>query len=195
DGNRWNSSGEEVDFFDLKGIVESLIDKISLDNWKFIYYSETVAERDEIGIQVREKTVGTVGQLDEKIARYFELEQGVFGAEMFLEPLFENRKIHKKYKEIPRYPAVERDLAFILDETTAAGDLLHLIRRNSGALLRKVEIIDLYRGKQIETGKKSLALRLHFQSPERTLTDSEINPIVEKILAAASKKFAATLRA
>ncbi|GAB4362784.1 MAG: phenylalanine--tRNA ligase subunit beta [Calditrichia bacterium] len=190
----WYSSRQLTDFFDIKGIVESLFHKISLDNWKFIYYPDSAEGHEEVQIEIGGKIVGRLGQIPEKIRSHFELEAETFVAEIAVLPLFQHRKAEKKYKPIPRFPAVERDLALVVDNGVASQSLLDLIWEHGGKWLSRVEIFDIYRGKQIEAEKKSLAFHLVFQSTERTLTEEEVNFSIEQILREASRKFGAKLR-
>jgi phenylalanyl-tRNA synthetase beta chain len=93
------------------------------------------------------------------------------------------------------YPEVRQDLAFVVDEEVSAAELLAAIREAAGELLRELEVFDEYRGEQIGEGKRSLAFRLSFGSPERTLTDEDVAPVRASIVDAVSARFGAVLRA
>ena len=190
----WYSSRQNTDYYDIKGIVENLLNKISLDNWNFIYYSDFVIEEGGLGVQVEKDVIGKLGRLKDTIANNFEIEDEVFIADISVRKLFKNRIIDKKYKAIPRFPGIERDLALIIDEELQADKLVEIIYKNGGNLLSRVDVVDLYRGKQISEGKKSIAFRLTFQSTERTLTENEVSSLLDKILKSLSKAFNAKLR-
>lgn len=190
----WYASGQNTDFYDIKGIFESLFSKIFLDNWRFISYSNFVIQNEGLGVVLRNQTNSFLGVLNEKIRNYFEIDQEVFVGEISVRDLFENRAVGKKYDPIPRFPAVQRDLALIVDEEIEAGSLVSTITKKGGKLLKNVEIFDIYRGKQISPDKKSVALRLTFQSGEKTLTEETVNNIAEKIIQSVSKTHNAKLR-
>ncbi len=194
EGNLWFSSGEEADFFDIKGLAQLLTDKISLDNSKFISYSDSVILEDGLALFNGNNQLGILGRLSSRIAAKFEIDSEVYGAEFQLQKMFENRKIDRKYQPISRFPAVERDVALIIDEDVAAGEIVSAIQREGGPYLTKVEIFDVYRGKQIPAGKKSLAFHLNFQAMDRTLTEEEINLLMEKIFTVVNRNFQAKLR-
>lgn len=194
DGNLWFSSRQDTDFYDIKGLLEALFNKISLDNWDFIYYSDTALEEDALQVKVGDEAIGIMGALSSHIRSHFEIESDVFVAEISVQTLFENRKLDKTYTPIPRFPFVERDLALVVDEDLEAGKLLQVITEKGGKLLARVEVFDIYRGKQVPEGKKSVALRLVFQSPKRTLKEEEINRIMNKIIKTVSHTFGAKLR-
>ncbi|MEJ2634147.1 MAG: phenylalanine--tRNA ligase subunit beta [Calditrichia bacterium] len=194
DGELWYSSHQNNDFYDIKGFAEALLHKISLDNCQFIYYSDFAIENDGLAIQIEGEPLGFYGQLNSKIASFFEIEEPVFLAEFSVQKLFKYRRQVSPYKPIPKFPWVERDLALVVEDELEVGKLVEAVRNNGGNLLKSVDIFDIYRGKQIEAGKKSVALRLVFRSPDRTLTEDEINDIMNKILSVVSKSFDAKLR-
>ncbi|MBN2365954.1 MAG: phenylalanine--tRNA ligase subunit beta, partial [Calditrichaeota bacterium] len=192
----WYSSRQKVDFYDIKGIVEAFCRKISLDNWQFISYSDSdFLQENGLLLQSGNTEIGTLGQLSQKICEALEIEQDIYIADLSVKKLFENRKIDKKYRPIPRFPSVERDLALIVDADLESEKLLSTIYQKGGKLLHQVDIFDIYQGKQIPEGKKSLAFRLIFQAMDRTLTEDEVNVLMDKIYLTVNKRFQAKLRA
>src|SRR5690554_5628524 len=103
-------------------------------------------------------------------------------------------ELERRYEELPRYPASERDLALLVDKEVAAADLQRSIRERGGKLLKDLEIFDLYQGERIPGDKKSLAFRLVFQAGDRTLTDEEVNKRIEAIIKELEEKFSAKIR-
>jgi phenylalanyl-tRNA synthetase beta chain len=194
EGSGWTSSQQGADFYDIKGLIEVICHKISLDKWQFISYSDTLIQQGGLAVSVNKEIIGKLGRLEQRVQDLFEIDTDVFVAELDIGKLFDNRQIDKKYKAIARFPAVERDLALIVDEQHAAQDLVDLISKMGGSLLTDIEIFDVFRGKQIPEGTKSIAIRLNFQSPEKTLTEEEVNVIMEKIISGAEKSFQAKLR-
>jgi phenylalanyl-tRNA synthetase beta chain len=99
------------------------------------------------------------------------------------------------YEDVITYPAVHQDLAFIVAENVPAGDLIGAAREAAGPELREIRVFDVYRGGQIAPGKKSVALHVSFQSPERTLSDDDAQALRERIVGAFAERFKAELRA
>ena len=97
-------------------------------------------------------------------------------------------------RSLPRFPAVTRDIALVMDEKTTVGAVLSAIRAAGGALLEKAEMFDIYRGVQLAPGKKSVAFSLTFRNAERTLSDEDVNPVMKKILSACEQNCGAALR-
>lgn len=194
EGSSWTSTQKEVDFFDIKGLIELICHKISLDNWQFISYSDSVVDENGLAVSVKKEIMGKLGRLRPRIQEFFEIEGDVFVAELNVRKLFEYRKVDRKYQPIHRFPAVSRDLAFIVQEELHSQDLVDLISKTGGSLLTDIEIFDVYRGKQVQENKKSIALRLNFQSPKRTLTEEEVNSVMENIISKVGKTFQAKLR-
>ncbi|GAB4331333.1 MAG: phenylalanine--tRNA ligase subunit beta [Calditrichia bacterium] len=194
EGELWYSRRQVADFYDIKGIVEWLSDKISLDNWRFIYYPDSSEKQDSITLEIAGSKAGTIGRLDSKVSDALEIEGDAFVAELDIQSLFENRRSQKQYQPVSRFPFIERDLALLVDDDVAAQKILDLVRQNGGKHLVYADIFDVYRGKQIESGKKSVAVRMRFQSREKTLTEEEIGNALNKVLKACEKQLNAKLR-
>lgn len=189
----WNSQRQFVDFYDVKGVVEALSAKIPLDNFDFICY-DNFAVNPGLACEARGKQFGYLGQVRREVLSRFDIEAPVFVAELDVAMLYDMRKKEKTYRPIPRYPWVDRDLAIVVAEDVPVGELAEAIRKEGGGLLREVSVFDVYRGRQVSEGKKSIAFRLIFQSPERTLTEAEINEKMDRILKVLGEKFNARLR-
>jgi len=123
------------------------------------------------------------------------LLEGAWGVfELDLEALLAASRDAVQYEDVITFPAVKQDLAFIVDEGVAAGDLIAAARSAAGPELRELRVFDVYRGEQIGPGKKSIALAAAFQSPERTLSDEDAAAIRERIVQELSNKYGAQLR-
>ena len=101
----------------------------------------------------------------------------------------------RQYEDVITYPALKQDLAFAVDEDVPAGDLIAAAREAAGPELREMRVFDVYRGDQVGTGRKSVAFRVEFQSPERTLSDEDAAASRERIVAALAERYGAALRA
>lgn len=133
-------------------------------------------------ISVNNDIVGIIGKIHPEINK-----EAVFVMEINLDKLLEKKTGKMKYKEISKYPTVKKDIAIVVDQKITAGDIAMQIKKAAGSLLINSEVFDVYTGTGIEEGKKSLAYSLTFGSNDRTLTDEEINAILEKIIDKLSK--------
>ena len=124
------------------------------------------------------------------------LLEGTWGVfELDLEALLAASRDPIQYEDVITFPAVKQDLAFIVGESVAAGDLITAAREAAGPELRDLRVFDVYRGEQVGPGKKSIALAAAFQSPERTLSDEDAAAMRERIVATLAERFGAELRA
>ena len=127
-------------------------------------------------------TVGTFGEVHPDVADEYDIATRAYVAQLELAPLF--AAIEKKqtlYKPLPRFPAVERDLALLCDEQMPVAEIERCIRSAGGQLLESVKLFDVYQGAQIATGKKSVAYSLFFRGADATLSDADIDPVLNKI--------------
>ena len=168
-----------------KGAVETLYEALGI---------EPVLERTQLPFLHPGKAAaleaGWVGELHPAL---LEGEWGVF--ELDLDTLFAQVPERVEYEDVVSYPAVHQDLAFVVGEEVLAGELIAAAREAAGPELRDAAVFDVYRGEPIPAGRKSVALHVSFQSPERTLSDEDARAIRERIVAALGEKFDAELRA
>ncbi len=197
-GNRepvhWQGNPSKVDFFMVKGMLEFLFTRLGIEH---ITYHATELEGFHPGrtaeIRLNDKQVGLLGQLHPEVSATHDLDETyVFQLELL--PLFEaaGRKIH--FSPLPRYPEVTRDLAIVVDEELPAAKMKETIYSQAGELLKSITVFDLFSGEQIEAGKKSIAFKLVFQHPERTLTDDEVNQLHKQIVNKLEATYKAKLR-
>ena len=192
----WSDSDEDVDFYDVKGIVEAFFSKIFLDNLEFILYDKTVYfDRQQVmAIRSGGDTIGFFGKIDGEIVKRFEIDSDVYGYEFSVDVIKKHIQLERLFEIFSRYPFVEKDLAFVVDEQLSAGEIRSLIFESGRPLVKNVSIFDLYKGDKLGNSKKSIAFRIHFQSPERTLNEKEVSKIFNKIIRDAEKKLNAKLR-
>ncbi|MDI6803940.1 MAG: phenylalanine--tRNA ligase subunit beta [Bacteroidota bacterium] len=191
----WAENERFSDIFDLKGEVEDLLLMFGLDKYKFIPYSTTKALVEmTVSIEINQIEVGYIAKVQKQMLKQFDIEQDVYIADLNINILKSLSKIEKKYKPLPDYPMVLRDLAFISDKVVPVAEMQATIYKAGGELLKKVEIFDLYSGDQIHSDKKSSAFTLQFLSEDRTLTDVEIEKIINKIVEAMKVAHNAALR-
>jgi phenylalanyl-tRNA synthetase beta chain len=136
---------------------------------------------------------GWVGELHPAVAARWDLEQ-VAGFELDFGVLAEQAVLQPDYEDLTSFPAVHEDIAVVVPDGVSAAQLVAVLRRAGGALLRRASVFDVYRGAQVGEGSASLAVRLEFRAPDRTLTDEEVAERREKIVAALSEQLGARLR-
>lgn len=192
----WNQSAEQVDFYDMKGIVEQYLERMHIAKYTVEAGEHFAMHPGKTALFKKgREVIAAVGELHPEVAANFGLKQKVYIFEMDVATLmkYAGKKMH--LKSLPKYPAMARDLALIVDQDVAVADIERVIAKNAGKMFQGVTLFDVYSGKQVDEGKKSLAFNLVFQSNDRTLTDEETDAAVQKVLAAVQKQFAAELRA
>lgn len=191
-GVRWQEFWSEaqetppqpLDFFDLKGILEALLNDLHLANAAYRPVPSPALHPGRAAeLVVGERVIGQFGELHPKVAEAFNLGgRTVLIGEMDVDALRGALPVRHLYQPVPRFPAALRDLAVIVADSVPAENVEHEIRAAGGALLRGVRLFDLYRGESIPAGLKSLAYALTYQAPDRTLTDNEVKKAHEKIM-------------
>ena len=183
---------EYHDFYTVKGIIEDLLDYLGYQNrYSFVVkeFPEEMHPTKSAYISVSGKVVGLFGQVHPRIAK-----EEIYVVEINLDALFDNKVGKIKFKEFSKFPGISKDLAFILPKDVRNEDVIASIKQGGGKLLSRVEVFDYYEGSNIENNKKSIAYNLYFESNEKTLSDTEINPLFDKIIELVVKKHNAILR-
>lgn len=187
-------SGEGKDFFTLKQGLETVASKF---NVTFTYKKESYSYLHPgrcASVYLNDVLVGYIGELHPDVCKSYKFDQRIYVAEISLAEIYENAKEALAFVEIPRFPAITRDLAFVLDREIESFSLLQVVKKAGGRLLESAEIFDVYQGKGIPSDKKSIAIALAFRTKDRTLTDDEVNAVIKKILTEAEKQLGAVLR-
>jgi len=212
----WAGADRDADFFDLKGVAELLLRALRVPAYRFVPAQHPtfhpgrcaaleVAELPEsaipgagptrtVGEAARWTPVGVLGEVHPEVAEGFEVPRRTYLMELDLERLYAGAPGWALHSAILRHPAASRDLALVVDAATPAAEMEAAIRASGGPLLRDVALFDLYTGEGVPAGKKSLAYTLTYQSPERTLTDAEIEAAQSAIVAALARRFGAAPR-
>jgi phenylalanyl-tRNA synthetase beta chain len=188
----WHSGEEAVDFFDAKGVVEGLLDQLGVEAGFEANGDESLHPSKQAAIIIEGKRLGVVGELHPKVAEAFELSGAVYLFEINLAALLPFTLRRKIFQPIPRFPAIVRDIALVVDVGVSNQQVQDVIK--GFTLVSQIALFDLYTGGKLPPGKKSLAYRITFQSPSQTLTDDEVNKVLEKILGKLAKQLGATLR-
>ncbi|WP_318462376.1 phenylalanine--tRNA ligase subunit beta [Photobacterium leiognathi] len=197
-GNRsdehWDIATNTVDFFDLKGDLEAILE-LTANEAAFSFKAAkhpALHPGQSAAIVVDGKEVGFIGTVHPELERKFGLNGRTIVFEIEWAAI--NTRMLPEAVVVSKFPANRRDIAVVVSEDVAAGDVVEACRANGGELLTDVNLFDVYTGKGVEEGNKSLAIALTLQSAERTLEEADIASAVEAIVAALAEKFGASLR-
>ncbi|MEA3326766.1 MAG: phenylalanine--tRNA ligase subunit beta [Chloroflexota bacterium] len=193
----WKTDASEImDFYDLKGIIEGMMKGLHIDDVQYKRGQHPSLHPGKMAdILIGDVRVGVMGELHPLVKANFEMgEAPVFVAEIELAPLLAASRILFDVEPISTYPPVLEDLAVVVDEAVTAAEVEDVIRRGGGQYLASVQIFDIYRGKQLGGGKKSLAFSLTYLAPDRTLTDKEVLKLRKKIVYLLDQELRAKLR-
>ena len=188
--------GEDVDFYTLKGLIENVLETISVNR----YDIEKEAENNSYhpgrcaNLKVGIDTIATIGEVHPEVLMNYDIEKRAYLAEVNVTKLVKYARENKKYVEVPKFPAVERDIAVIVDETVEVGKIEKIITKKGKKQLESVKLFDIYRDDKIGENKKSVAYSLIFRDKNKTLSDDEINVAMENIIAELKKEVGAELR-
>ncbi len=197
DLSSWQGDQPDVmDFYDLKGIIEGMMKGLHIDDIQYRAGQHPSLHPGKTAeILIGDKVVGVMGELHPLVKANYELaEPPVFVAEFDLAPILAESRILFDVEPAPTYPPVLEDLAVVVDEDVSAAKVEDVLRKGGGEYLTKVQLFDIYRGKQLGEGKKSLAFSLTYMAPDRTLTDKEVQKIRNKIVHLLGEELDAALR-
>jgi phenylalanyl-tRNA synthetase beta chain len=195
-GAEWCHSRENVDFFDAKGAVESLLSGLGVSDWT-IALSQVpwLHPGKQAEFMIGEVAVATVGALHPSVQEAFGITRPVYLFKVNLTELAPYCSAGAKaYTPLPKYPSITRDMALVLPESVPAADVLAAVRDAGGELLVESRLFDVYTGDRVEKGTRSLAISLVFRAPDRTLTDEEVDAPMGKLVHHIEAAFAAKLR-
>ena len=192
----WNQSREEVDFYDMKGVLEALFDRFSLPQFTLERSAKPFLHPGQAAeVRVNGTPVGWLGQVHPEVAEEYGLTKKAFIMELDLQVLAAFRETALLFEPLPKFPALERDLALVLPQTVPAAEVAAKIEAITKHLVERVELFDVYQGEQVPPGMRSLAFKLVYRSKERTLTDAEVNQLQTELLATLNNAYGATVRA
>ena len=192
----WITTPRPVSFFELKGSVEALFERLGLKEVTTLPLEPT----DNVATEgfrwmYGETLLGTMGVVKHKILKDFDIKQEVLYADLHWETLLELVRGHKVvYKEISKYPEVRRDLALLLDDKVSFADLYRVAFATEKSILKQINLFDVYQGDKLAAGKKSYAVSFILQEENKTLTDKQIDKTMQKLQTAFEQSLGATLR-
>lgn len=192
----WNSREEKTDFFNLKAYCEMILARLGLkpDNLSVSACEEDIY-REGLTYSQNGKPIVTMGMLSSKVLKTMDIEQDVYYAEFSWENILKTVKNHTiGYVPMPKFPAVKRDLALLLDKKVTFKEVRDLALRTEKSLLKSVSLFDVYEGEKLGEGKKSYAVSFTIQDDEKTLTDKQIDRIMNKLMGTYKHQLGAEIR-
>lgn len=176
--------GETADFFALKGIVEQLLEHLSITGWDIAASSEEYSYHPGrcAVLTLNGERLGMLGEIHPKVLENYDIGERAYCFTLDLDLMFQTAQPEKKYTPLPKFPAVTRDLALLCDDEIPVVELQQAIVRGSGKLLETLRLFDVYKGEQIEAGKKSVAFKLVLRSKEGTLTEESTSSVMKKVM-------------
>ena len=181
------------DFFDLKGTMEEILNRLGLRMPRDYVAGSDISflhpgRQAKVMIKGGKEQIAYLGEVHPQITKAYGMSGRVYIAQLDVQALYEFVSFEKKYKEIPKYPAITRDLSMVMDKSIPAGDVEHVIAKCGGKLIESFNLFDVYEGERIGEDKKSLAYSMVFRAKDRTLEDKEVNPIIDSIIAKLKEK-------
>ncbi len=173
----WSTSGDPVDFHDLKGTLEALLEGLGIDGVRFRHggaswlHPRSAATLEAVDAAGNPVVLGVAGELHPRVAAAFDLPRGVYALELSFDALVRSAALVRGHADVARYPAVLRDLAVVVPDAVEARTVLDLVREEP--LVEDVTLFDVYRGAPIPEGRKNLAMAIRYRAADRTLTDAE----------------------
>ena len=188
--------GENEDFFSLKGEIEAILRGLNVK--PAVYTAEKNHPSYHPGrcarVTIDGVDIGVFGQVHPLVTKNYGIDAEVYAAELDFTALAALELPEKTYRPLPKYPAVSRDIAVVCDETLTVAELETCIRKAGGKLLRQVKLFDIYRGKGVPEGKKSVAFSLMLRADDRTLTDADSDGVISAVLQKLEETLGAKLR-
>ncbi|HOP41449.1 MAG TPA: phenylalanine--tRNA ligase subunit beta, partial [Geobacteraceae bacterium] len=196
DPESWNRTPEPIDFFDVKGMVENIFDVLGISAVSYeardldpFYHPGKACT-----IYTENKCIGSFGEIHPTVQENYGVEKNLYYFELNFEKILALCSDVKSVSPPPRFPDTFRDIAMLVEDAVETGAVLDCIRKNKIKYIENVELFDLYKGKGIPEGSKSIAVRIRYRSPERTLTDDEVNRLQEQVVKSLQKKINVTIR-
>ncbi len=196
DDPSWLRSGETVDYYLVKGLVDRLADGLhcrltySVTDERFLHPGKSAVAKDKDG-----RVLGWLGEVHPLVLQAYDLHGPAVAAEICLEDLLAASGEIATFRDLIAYPVVEQDIALVVAAGIPAAEVIRQLREAAGELLEDAAVFDVYEGTQVPAGKKSLALRLSFRAADRTLSDAEVGEIRDRMLAQVAETLGARLRA
>ncbi|MCI8759830.1 MAG: phenylalanine--tRNA ligase subunit beta [Clostridia bacterium] len=188
--------GEEVDFYSLKGLLENILEAININHYEVEKEMDNLSyhPRRCANLKIGTDSIATLGEVHPEVLDNYAISKRAYLAEVNITKLVKYAKAVKKYVEVPKFPAVERDIAVIVEESIEVGQIEKIITKKAKKLLEGMQLFDIYRNEKLGENKKSVAYSLIFRDKNKTLSDEEINEKMQEIVSELEKQLGAELR-
>lgn len=185
----------KVDYFDLKGVVENVLNALGITHVSFVRESSNASFHPgkTANLLIRKEVVGTLGEIHPDVQDNYGIDEKCYIAEINLDILYREAVMEKKYKSLPKFPSMSRDIALLVDDEILSSQIEEIIIKQGGSLVENIKLFDVYKGKQVPEGKKSMAYSIVYRA-NKTLTDNEVNKVHDKILRSLEYNLGAQLR-
>jgi phenylalanyl-tRNA synthetase beta chain len=195
----WDRKPGSYDLFDLKGSLEVLFEALKIKGISYSAEFKTpkpfLHPGRSLELLLDGAVIGWAGELDASVLKAWDIKEKLYCSELELEPILKLMEgAVSQFSEIPKFPAVKRDLAIMIPQPVTSREILDAITKTGGATLERAELFDLYAGDQVKKDQKSLAFSLVYRHPERTLNDAEVNQVHQEIVKVLKDKFGAGIR-
>ena len=183
------------DFYSIKGVIEELLTNLGIKNYEFVRGLETAFHPGRTAeIRIGDKKIGIIGEIHPDVLENYGIHTRAYVGVVEVKLLIENANTIHKYKQLPKHPALDRDVAMVVKDEIEVREIEYVIKSKGGNLLEEIKLFDVYKGEQIAEGYKSVAYALSFRAVDRTLTDEEVNEVMKKIMDGLKEKVEAQLR-
>ncbi|MGP2570622.1 phenylalanine--tRNA ligase subunit beta [Ornithobacterium rhinotracheale] len=194
-GENWHEKSRSVSFFYLKGVVEQILEKFKAQNTKGAELKKDYFTY-ALNYLLNEESLVYVAEVNKDLLKKFDIDQPVFYAEFSMEAFYKNYEENKgmKFKSLPKFPSVRRDLALLLNTDTSYEAVKECVEACDTTHIKDVNLFDVYQGDKLPEGKKSYAISLQLQDEEKTMNDKQIDAIIKKVIKVLQDKLNAELR-
>ena len=188
--------GQDVDFYALKGMLENVLEAIHIAHYEIEKETQNTSYHPGrcANLKIGTDIIATLGEVHPEVLDQYSISKRAYLAEVNITKLVKYAKANKKYTEVPKFPAVERDMAVTVDENIEVGQIEKIITKKAKKLLESMQLFDIYRDEKLGQNKKSIAYSLIFRDKNKTLSDEEINTVMEAVITELEKQLGATLR-
>ena len=188
--------GDDVDFYTLKGLIENVLEAVSVNKYEIEKETKNTSYHPGrcANLKVGIDTIATLGEVHPELLYNYKIEKRAYLAEVNVTKLVKYSRENKKYVEVPKFPAVERDIAIIVGEEVEVGKIEKIIVKKAKKILESIKLFDIYRNEKLGENKKSVAYALTFRDKNKTLDDEEINKVMDSIINELEKDLKAVLR-
>jgi phenylalanyl-tRNA synthetase beta chain len=173
-----------IDFYEIKDVVEQTLGRLGIDGIDYIREENnpTFHPGRTARLIYRGNDLGVIGEIHPDVLKNYGMKSRIYAGQIDFDKIVELNNLEIKYKPLPKYPSMARDIALVVKEDVLVGDIEKIIIKHGGDLIEDIKLFDIYRGDQILEGLKSVAFSIIYRSYERTLTDEEVNNIQDSII-------------